>query len=242
MNSPTETFHSRVYPAIDPSRPELSTKGKTIFITGGGAGVGAALARSFAIAVATNIAIIGRRTALLEATKIALQNEFQGLSVFTRVADVLDRIAVDGAFSDFSANIGPIDVLVHNVGYLSHVANIKDTEIEEWWRGFEINIKGSFIIAQGFLPHAARNAKVIYLTTAVAIREPFPGISGYVSSKLGATKVFEYLQAENPDLRVISMHLGVLQTEMQEKLIKDGISMPQHEIDPEAEFMKGKFM
>ena len=109
------------------------------------------------------------------------------------------------------------------------MAPIKSTEIGEWWKSFEINIKGSLIVAQGFLPHAAKDAKVVYLTTAVATLGPLPGGSAYASSKLGATKVFEYLQAENPDLRVISVHPGVLQTEMQDKLIDDGISMPQHE-------------
>ncbi|MCJ1341208.1 hypothetical protein MMC09_006504 [Bachmanniomyces sp. S44760] len=256
--SPTKTFHSKVYPAIEPTRPELSTKGKTVFITGGAAGVGLALTHSFAAAGATHIGIIGRRGELLAKTKKELEAEFPALTIFTRTADVLDQVAVNEAFSAFAASIGgggehKIDILIHNVGYLSHMAPIKSTEIGEWWKSFEINIKGSLIVAQGFLPHAAKDAKVVYLTTAVATLGPLPGGSAYASSKLGATKVFEYLQAENPDLRVISVHPGVLQTEMQDKLIDDGISMPQHEMSlpagtvlwaasPEAEFMKGKIL
>ena len=229
--STTKTFHSKVYPAISPHRPILSASGRTVFITGGGAGVGATITRSFATAGALDIAIIGRRPVPLLDTKTTLEKEFPGLRIFTRVADVLDRPSIDSALTDFSTHVGgrSIDVLIHNVGYLSHIAMIKDAQISEWWKGFEINILGSLNVAQAFIPYAASNANVVYVTTAVATAAPLPGGSAYAASKLGATKVFEYFQAENPALKVVSVHPGVLQTEMQDKLIEDGIRMPQDE-------------
>jgi hypothetical protein len=45
---PTKTSHKTAYPAISPTRPELTAKGKTIVITGGGTGIGAETALYFA--------------------------------------------------------------------------------------------------------------------------------------------------------------------------------------------------
>jgi hypothetical protein len=59
--NPFQGWHNDIYPAIDPTRPELSAKGKSVVITGGGSGIGPQIARPFAIAGAKDIGIIGRR-------------------------------------------------------------------------------------------------------------------------------------------------------------------------------------
>lgn len=56
----TTVYHDSPYPSIDPTRPELSTTGKVVFITGGGSGLGPHLVHTFAKSGAVKIAIIGR--------------------------------------------------------------------------------------------------------------------------------------------------------------------------------------
>jgi NADPH:quinone reductase-like Zn-dependent oxidoreductase len=69
MPSLTKTWHSAPYAAIDPTQPKLSAKGKTFVITGGATAIGAAIARAFAAAGASRIAIMSRTEKNLLAAK-----------------------------------------------------------------------------------------------------------------------------------------------------------------------------
>jgi FlaA1/EpsC-like NDP-sugar epimerase len=74
----TKVWHTEPYPAISPTRPELSVTGKSVLITGGGTGIGAAIAKAFAAAGSTQIAIVGRTEKTLLATKQELETLFPG--------------------------------------------------------------------------------------------------------------------------------------------------------------------
>ena len=117
----TATWHRDTYPAIDPrSRPELSMRGKTVVISGGGSGIGRALAQSFAEAGASTIAIVGRRIAPLQDTKQAIERLHSDVSVAIHVADVANGKAIEQVASE----IGPWDVLIANAGYMLSLIHI----------------------------------------------------------------------------------------------------------------------
>src|ERR1700733_6695160 len=94
----TPTYHHHSYPAIDPSRPELSAKGKVVLITGGGQGIGKATARAFAQANAYAVIITGRTQKTLLQTKSELEkiNPVAKIRVF--VGDVVNSDAVRTIF------------------------------------------------------------------------------------------------------------------------------------------------
>ena len=133
MPAPVAEWRNDTYPSISPSRPELSAKGKRIVVTGGGAGIGAEIVRSFAAAGATQIAILGRRANLLEATKAKIEKEFGGVNVSTHTGD----ISKEADLMKAAKEIGNWDVLVMNAGYLSTPAKVVDANMEDWWKGFE---------------------------------------------------------------------------------------------------------
>jgi NAD(P)-dependent dehydrogenase (short-subunit alcohol dehydrogenase family) len=213
----TNTWHSNSYPAISPSRAELSTKGKVIAITGGGTGIGASITRAFATAGSTKLAILGRRDKVLKETAHAIQTEFPGTKVLPIVADVTDAAAVQAAFDAIVKEFGKIDVCISNAGYLSAVESIVASEADDWWKSFETNVKGAFNIARAFLSHAKPGATLLGLTTCVAHMPSVPGHSAYAASKIAGAKMHEYLADEHPDIHFVSMHPGVIVTDMSMK-------------------------
>lgn len=214
----TQTWHNASYPAISPTKSSNSVTGKTVFITGGGAGIGLATARAFAAAGASTVAISGRTASTLRAAKLDIETTHAGVTVLTFVADVTDQDAVTAAFS----TVGKVDILVHNAGYMPDLAPIAQASLKDWWAGFDINVKGAFIVVQAFLKVAAADAIVVDVTTGVAHFPAFPGFSGYGTSKLAGHKFFDSVQAENPSLHVVHVHPGVVQTDMGQKSIDAG--------------------
>ncbi|KAH7310699.1 hypothetical protein B0I35DRAFT_358530 [Stachybotrys elegans] len=251
--SPFSIWHNAPYPAIDPTSPQLSANHKVVVVTGGGIGIGKAVAEAFAIAGAPCIAILGRRKHILDATTTELQSRFPRLRVYAGVADVTDQAAIEDHFSHIARHFGKIDVLVNNAGYQPDLASIKDTQLDTLWRTYEVNVKGSIIVTKAFLQHANAKAVLINFSTGVAHLPFMPGMAAYGTSKLGAAKFFEYVQAENPDLQVINIHPGVIVTEMQQTTIKAGVILPYDDImlpagftvwaaTADAAFLKGKLV
>ncbi|KAJ9145049.1 Short chain dehydrogenase [Pleurostoma richardsiae] len=247
LPAPTKEWHNDTYAAIDPSRPELSARSKKIVVTGGGYGIGRGVVEAFAIAGASSIAILGRKEQPLLDTKDAIESKYKA-TVSTHIADVTDVAVLSKAASD----IGTWDVLVMNAGYMSNPGPSMESDVNEWWKAFEVNIKGSFITAQAFLPTKGENAVVVATSTA-GVNLPasmVTNVSSYVASKLGLIKFIEVLAAEHPDVRFTTIHPGTVETNMFTKsgmldLPTDKVELPAHYIvwvsSPEAEFLKGKF-
>ncbi|KAL0936338.1 short chain dehydrogenase reductase [Colletotrichum truncatum] len=255
--SPTKTYHQKAYAAIDPTRPELSTKGKHAFISGGGAGIGASIAVSLAKSGVSTLGLLGRTIASLESTKSVIEALGSSTVVHLYVADVTDAEATSSALNSFSHSInGRIDILIANAGYMSDLRTITDSDPEDWWRAFEVTVRGNFNLLRAFQPLAASDSSVIHISTA-AIHIPYMfGFSAYRASKSAATKLFEYYHHENPDAFVLQVHPGLIGgTAMSEKfaasakelgLVYDDIEMSGNftvwAVSDEAKFLNGRFV
>lgn len=131
--APIANWHNDTYPAIDPTRPEVSAAGKTVVITGGGTGIGRATVEAFAKANAASITITGRRVSPLEETKKYVEAKY-GVPVQTFAADITD----EAAMKMVAFEVGGWDVVVNNAGYLAKPTSVTDSDVEDWWKGFEV--------------------------------------------------------------------------------------------------------
>ena len=223
----TRTFHTSLYPSIDPARPELSTAGKVIFITGGGSGLGPRLAHAFAKSGATKITIIGRTENTLISTKRVVEADYPGVSVLTATANITDQKAVNAAFKLTKDKFGPVDILVSNAGSLPDVLPLAATPIDEFTSGLNTNVVGALIVAQAFLANAGQNPVLINIGTAGAhVGALHPGMGAYNVSKLAAVKMIDYIAAGNPHVRTVTVHPGVMDTFMGKKAKEAGLVLP----------------
>ncbi|MBN1594161.1 MAG: SDR family oxidoreductase [Candidatus Coatesbacteria bacterium] len=123
--------------------------GKTAVVTGGGTGIGKAIALRLAQEGA-NVAICGRRKGPLEETLSVLPG--CGSKHFAIAADVSRKADVDRFVRSVIERFGSLDILVNNAGILFR-KNIMDTCEEDWDSMFDINVKGIYLFSKAVLPH-----------------------------------------------------------------------------------------
>lgn len=227
----TSTFHHSTYPSIAPTRPELSAAGKTVFITGGGRGIGTGMVKAFAEAGAANIIVAGRSPQSLQAVAASTAAVYPS----TRVTIVTGDVSVDEDVARMFAEVknvapGGVDVVIANAAYLPEVMPIPPASGEDkdkdkaatadWWQAFEVNTKGVYLLARHFLASASASAVFVNVSTVGShITPALAGFSPYAGSKLGAVRVVETLQIENQEsgLRFYSVHPGTIKSDMLEK-------------------------
>ncbi|KAI1431259.1 hypothetical protein GGR50DRAFT_90078 [Xylaria sp. CBS 124048] len=247
---PIKTWRSDTYENISPLRPELSTAGKTVVIIGAGSGIGRETALAFAAAGATRVALLGRTKSTLDETAARIQETGRSsVSVSVHVADITSGMQLQST----AALLGTWDILVLASAYCPQPSEICTGDVEEWWKGYEINVKGTLLTAQAFLPTARRPGAAfigVASDTSVIPTAGLPQLSSYISSKLAQAKIFEFLAAENKDIFVAAVHPGMIETPTfyrtgatPEKVPMDKVQLPAHFMvwlaSPEASFLRG---
>ncbi|MCJ1379882.1 hypothetical protein MMC17_002985 [Xylographa soralifera] len=249
----TAEWHRSTYATIDPQRPELSAKGKSVIVSGAGSGIGRETVKAFAAAGASRFALLGRTLGTLEETKRIVEAEYPATYCTTYAVNVADETAVHKAAID----IGDWDVLVLNAGTGMKPAPIAETNVLDWWNVMETNLKGAVVAVHAFLPTRSSAASIIGINAGMinipATQYPATGSSAYITSKIAQVKLLEHVASENPDVFVVSVHPGVVRTALvdssqlhTEGFVFDDVNLPAHfnvwVTSPEAKFLRGKFV
>jgi NAD(P)-dependent dehydrogenase (short-subunit alcohol dehydrogenase family) len=186
--------------------------GRTALVTGGGRGIGRAIALAQAGA---RVAVLARsRGELDETTRLIAAGSGRACAV---TADVVDEHAAERAISAVEAEFGLIDVLVNNAGTIGPIAPFAETASDAWWHSVEVNLKGPMLVSRRVLPGmiARGEGRIINLVTGVA---PFAYFSGYCAGKAALIRFSECLAAEvRPHgIAVFPMGPGTVRTAMSE--------------------------
>jgi NAD(P)-dependent dehydrogenase (short-subunit alcohol dehydrogenase family) len=126
--------------------------GKVALITGGGTGIGEAIALAFAREGA-RVAVAGRRLEKLREVISKIQK--QGGAGLAMGCDVTRAPDVERAVKGTVERFGRLNVLVNNAGTL-HVSTVEGISEEEWDRVMTVNVKGPFLMSRAVLPEFRR--------------------------------------------------------------------------------------
>jgi len=214
----TKTSHRDPYNAISPSKPENSQEGKLIIITGGGAGIGAAAAKIWARAGAFGIVIAARSKERLEAVARELVAINSKLIVLAVPTDITIEKDVQNLYAQTQQKFGRhADVLMNVAGYLEEAKLIGEQNVDAWWKGFEVNLKGLFSMTHHYInsqPNSKSPSGTIITVASGLAGVTQPSGSAYSINKLGEQRFGEFVDAEYPNLRVFTTMPGIVATDM----------------------------
>lgn len=168
--------------------------GRTVVVTGGGSGLGAAMAMLFAGE--------GARVALLDidgarAEEQAARLRESGTDAIAVQVDVADRASLATAAGEVGSRWGGVHVLCANVGVQQFGAVGRLTE-QDWRWVIEVNVLGVIATVESFLPllRAAEGERHIVLTSSASFFQHGIRMGAYVTSKYAVTGFGEVLRAE----------------------------------------------
>lgn len=179
---------------------------KTALITGGGTGIGAAVARHLADE-GFDVIVAGRRRDKLDQVVAEVGERARAITL-----DVSDVAAVREALGILER----LDVVVNNAGGALGVSRVEDADPAEWQQMYAVNVLGALNVIQAALPLLRRSPHATIVNmSSIAGERVYEGGAGYVAAKHGTSVLSETLRLElnGENIRVIDLRPGMVRTE-----------------------------
>lgn len=192
----------------------MSMKGKTVFITGASAGIGAATALAFA-AEGAKLLLSARRVGKL--AEVASAVKASGAeAVHSFELDVRDHRAVQSAIDGLPPEWAEIDVLVNNAGLSRGLEKIYTGKIEDWDEMIDTNVKGLLYVTRAVVPGmVVRGRGHIVNLGSTAGEIAYPNGAVYCGTKGAERLINDGLRQDvlGTPVRVTSVDPGMVQTD-----------------------------
>jgi NAD(P)-dependent dehydrogenase (short-subunit alcohol dehydrogenase family) len=190
-------------------------------VTGGGRGIGRAIALAFG-AEGARVAVTARTAAELEDVVAAIRA--QGSEALAVTADVADRAAVKGLLGRVQEQLGPVEILVNNAGIGSSADPRPVLEYDDafWDLSLAVNLTAPYLLCKAVLPGMVeRRWGRIINVASINSRIPALHAAAYVASKhglLGLTRVLA-LEVARDGITVNAICPGPVHTVMNDKRV-----------------------
>ena len=189
----------------------MNLSGNTILITGGSSGIGFEMAKEL---VKTNnkVIITGRNVERLESVKEKLDG------VIAIKSDVSQAGDIQKLYNQIEKDFPELNVLINNAGIMSTI-NLQNHQLsaDELTRELDINLKGTILMNDAFLPLLKRNKNAATVTVSSGLAfVPLPISPVYCASKAGLHSYTQSLreQLRNTDIKVFELAPPATETEL----------------------------
>lgn len=185
---------------------------KVVWITGGGSGIGRALALEFAKQGA-RVAISGRRASALEETTAAIAEA--GGHAIGLPCDVTDEAQVAETAHRVVTELGQMDVVIANAGFAVN-GKVADLSAAEWRRQFDVNVVGAAVTARHAVePIVASKGRIVLIGSVTAFLA-LPKNAAYCASKHALRAIGHCLAMElkDTDASVTLIHPGFVESDI----------------------------
>lgn len=189
--------------------------GRVAIVTGGGRGLGQAIALGLAARGATVVAVARGDEQLRETEQ---RGREAGTTVEAFACDVSDHRAVARLKAEVSGRFSPPTILVNAAGIFGPIALIKDADPEEWLRTIMVDTVAPFFTINAFLAGMleAGWGRIVNITSAASLHPPGPLNSAYGTAKVALNQLTRHLAAEVAGSGVTAnvIHPGDVKTAM----------------------------
>ena len=171
-------------------------KNKVVLITGGGSGIGEAMAKTFAREGA-KIAVTGRRKEELE--RVVKDIERNGGKALALPGNVTNEADVQLAVATTVKSFGRLDVLVNNAGNLFHAGPLHETSDQIWDETLDLFLKGTFRFIRASIPQMLKQGggSILNVSTIAGMKAiPFFQAHAYQAAKAGVNMLTKSVAVE----------------------------------------------
>jgi NAD(P)-dependent dehydrogenase (short-subunit alcohol dehydrogenase family) len=195
---------------------------RVVLVTGGGCGIGEAVARAFA-RTDCDVVLVARTRAEIE--RVAREIEASGARALALPGDLRHRAIVERIVEMTLETFGRLDVLVNAAGIYGPIGTLVETDPVAWAETIEINLIGTMHAIRAVLPHMLeqRNGVILNFSGGGAVA-PLPRFSAYGASKAAIVRLTETLAEEVRDagIRVNAIAPGAVNTRMLDQVLAAG--------------------
>ena len=193
---------------------KFDLSGQVALVTGGGRGLGRAFAQELASEGAV-VAVTARTESELAETVALIEASGGAAMAFT--GDVTDQTAVDRVVESVENRLGPVDILANNAGVLGPSGRDWEVDVDDWWRTFDVNLRGTFLYARAVLPKMiSRHVGRIINISSASVNIHLPYASAYGVSKAALTYLSNCLDSATKEygVFVFAYAPGFVRTDM----------------------------
>jgi NAD(P)-dependent dehydrogenase (short-subunit alcohol dehydrogenase family) len=208
--------------------------GQVAIVTGGGSGIGRAVALALA-GEGYSVVVAGRRAERLEET--AQSGLSGGARMIAHATDVADPASVKALFARTKEVFGRLDLLFNNAGQGAPPAPLEDLTYEQWKSALDANLTGAFLCTQEAFRlmknQWPRGGRIIN-NGSISAHVPRPNSAPYTATKHGITGLTKSsaLDGRGYDIACGQIDIGNAATEMTDRMA-DGVAQADGSIAPE---------